>query len=79
MRDHGGGLPDGAADQVFDRFWSGGQAAGPAGAAPASASRSSPPSPTRTAAAPRRRNAPDGGAVFTVTLPRRALVPAGQG
>jgi two-component system OmpR family sensor kinase len=76
VRDHGPGLPDGAAAHVFERFWSersgetdngGGSGLGlsiVATVAQAHGGRA------------RAANAPGGGAVFTVALPRRAPVEA---
>ena len=75
IRDHGPGLPDGAAGRVFDRFWRGAQERRPdgggsglglaivAGVAEAHGGRA------------KAANAPDGGAVFTLTLPRPAPAP----
>ncbi len=75
VRDHGPGLPDGAAAQVFDRFWSkrggGAENGGGSGLGLSIVATVAKAHGGRAGAA----NAPDGGAVFTVTLPRRASVP----
>ncbi len=75
VRDHGPGLPDGAAAHVFDRFWSkrsgGPENGGGSGLGLSIVATVADAHGGRAAAA----NAPDGGAVFTVRLPRRAPVP----
>jgi two-component system OmpR family sensor kinase len=78
VRDHGPGLPDGAQGQVFDRFWrdengrrsdDGGSGLGLAIVAAIADAH---------AGEARAANAPDGGAIFTVTLPRHAPAAAAQ-
>ena len=75
VRDHGSGLPPGSESDVFERFWrageardrpSGGAGLGLAIVAGVAASHGG----TATAA-----NAPDGGAVFTVRLPKGGQAP----
>ncbi|MCW3038893.1 MAG: histidine kinase [Solirubrobacterales bacterium] len=77
VRDHGRGLPDGEADAIFERFWraEGGRerGAGGAGLGLAIVAGIVGAHGGQVAAA----NHPDGGAVFTVRLPRQARpVPA---
>ena len=69
VRDHGQGLPDGASDQLFERFWRGeaGRQRGPGGAGLGLAI-------VRAIAGAHggeahAANAPGGGALFTVVLP----------
>ncbi|MHB8690693.1 MAG: sensor histidine kinase [Solirubrobacteraceae bacterium] len=68
VRDHGPGLPDGAGDHVFDRFWrsEGGRARGPGGAGLGLAIVKA--IVTAHNGEVHAADAPDGGAVFTVTL-----------
>ena len=78
VRDHGAGLPDGAGEQVFDRFWRSGigRSRGPGGAGLGLAIVQG----VVTAHGGRVSavNAPDGGALFRVELPLAsvALPPA---
>jgi two-component system OmpR family sensor kinase len=75
VRDHGPGLPAGSQDRLFERFWrdQGGRSRGPGGAglglaivrAVAQAHH----------AEVRAENAPDGGAVFRVTIPLAPSAP----
>ncbi|MCW3015853.1 MAG: histidine kinase [Solirubrobacterales bacterium] len=75
VRDHGRGLPDGEADALFERFWRAdpGRERGRAGAGLGLAIVAGVVGAHggQVAAA----NAPDGGAIFTVRLPRRAPAP----
>ncbi|HWC85912.1 MAG TPA: HAMP domain-containing sensor histidine kinase [Solirubrobacteraceae bacterium] len=69
VRDHGPGLPADAGDQVFDRFWrtEGGRSRGPGGAGLGLAIVKAIVQAHHGDV--RAYNAPDGGAVFQVTLP----------
>jgi len=70
VRDHGPGLPDGAEDAVFERFWRTGEArdraSGGAGLGLAIVAGVAEAHGGDVNAS----NAPDGGAIFTVSLPR---------
>lgn len=73
VRDHGGGLPEGAGEQLFERFWrpEGGRRRGAAGSGLGLAivrAIAHGHAGEVTAA-----NAPDGGALFTVRLPAAPL------
>jgi two-component system OmpR family sensor kinase len=71
VRDHGAGLPPGAAEHAFERFWrhekSRGREGGGAGLGLAIVAAIAEAHGGRAAA----RNAPDGGAVFEIVLPAR--------
>jgi two-component system OmpR family sensor kinase len=76
VRDHGPGLPAGAGDHVFDRFWrrEGGRSRGPGGSGLGLAIVKAIVQAHHGEV--RAYNAPDGGAVFQVTLPAiEAAVP----
>lgn len=76
VRDHGPGLPEGAADQVFERFWSARREPGAEGTGSglglAIVAGVAEAHGGRTEAA----EAAGGGAAFTVTLPRQVAAPA---
>jgi two-component system, OmpR family, sensor kinase len=79
VRDHGPGLPAGAGDRVFDRFWrnEGGRSRGPGGSGLGLAIVKAIVEAHRGDV--QAGNAPGGGAVFRVTLPiAQAASPAGQ-
>ena len=79
VRDHGPGLPAGVGDGVFDRFWraEGGRSRGPGGSGLGLAIVKAIVETHHGVV--HARNAPDGGAVFRVTLPiMHAGRPAGM-
>ena len=75
VRDHGPGLPDGAADSVFERFWraEGGRERGRAGAGLGLAIVAAIIEPHGGSV--HARNAPDGGASFVIELPQAVVSP----
>jgi two-component system OmpR family sensor kinase len=77
VRDHGPGLPPGAGDQVFERFWrnEGGRRRGPGGAGLGLAIVNAIVSAHHGTVA--ARNAPEGGAEFEVRLPPLAAETSG--
>jgi two-component system OmpR family sensor kinase len=78
VRDHGPGLPAGAGEQLFERFWrtEGGRARGRGGAGLGLAIVQA--IAHAHGGTVQARNAPDGGAVFVVLLPRTQSPPTSQ-
>jgi two-component system, OmpR family, sensor kinase len=78
VRDHGPGVPPDAGDQLFERFWrtEGGRTRGRGGAGLGLAIVKG--IAQAHDGAVRAENAPDGGAVFTVTLPLAEPAPSSQ-
>jgi two-component system OmpR family sensor kinase len=78
VRDHGPGLPAGADEQLFERFWrtEGGRARGRGGAGLGLAIVQA--IAHAHGGTVQARNAPDGGAVFVVLLPRTQSPPTSQ-
>jgi two-component system OmpR family sensor kinase len=70
VRDHGPGLPDGAPGRVFDRFWRGAQDRRPDGGGAGLGLAIVAGVAEAHGGGAEAANAPDGGAVFTLTLPR---------
>jgi two-component system OmpR family sensor kinase len=75
VRDHGPGLPAGSQDRLFERFWrdQGGRSRGPGGAGLGLAIVKA--VALAHDAEVRGENAPDGGAVFRVTIPLAPSAP----